>query len=244
MEIATTVYFIWNERNQRILSKLKEQSMFAKWYSGKHKTATYELKSEEIWHILYHKEGLSSSILYANWENVATIGYCLDCDSGNVVKKFCSLFDDAFLQEPLCVLVWATDTIYPDPYTHIDPPSEVMNAAAEPLFSDSIELRWYPVNASDKFLIYLHFAETRILKGNHNRVFNIYLNRNYWNGPIYPQNRTTTTVYRGEPETAAPSYTLTINRTKKSKLPPIINALELYTLKPPPQRQTDDHDGK
>ncbi|PWA59737.1 leucine-rich repeat transmembrane protein kinase protein [Artemisia annua] len=137
------------------------------------------------------------------------------------------------------------DTIYSDPYSNIDPPpSEVMTAACGPSFSDTIELRWYPVNASDRFFFYLHFAETDILKANLTRGFNIYLNGNYWDGPIYAKNRTTTTIYSREPEIAAPSYTLTINSSKLSKSPPIINALELYTLKPLPQRQTDDQDGK
>ncbi|KAI3777879.1 hypothetical protein L1987_47682 [Smallanthus sonchifolius] len=45
-----------------------------------------------------------------------------------------------------------------------------------------------------------------------------------------------------EPEIIAPTYTLTINKTKNSTLPPIINALELYTLKQLPQNQTYDHD--
>ncbi|GJR27451.1 leucine-rich repeat transmembrane protein kinase protein [Tanacetum coccineum] len=100
-------------------------------------------------------------------------GIVRKCSQGGMSPwKFCSLFDDAFLQEPLCVLVWATDTIYPDPYTHIDPPSEVMNAAAEPLFSDSIELRWDLSNNNltgtvPKFLANLNFLKILNLKGNH-----------------------------------------------------------------------------
>nr|GEX56166.1 leucine-rich repeat transmembrane protein kinase protein [Tanacetum cinerariifolium] len=86
-----------------------------------------------------------------------------------IVRYKADKYDRLWMVDPILgygVSIFPTnDTIYPDPYTHIDPPSEVMNAAAEPHFSDSIELRWYPVNANDKFLIYLHFAETQILKG-------------------------------------------------------------------------------
>ncbi|KAI7757331.1 hypothetical protein M8C21_031459 [Ambrosia artemisiifolia] len=74
------------------------------------------------------------------------------------------------------------------------------------------------------------------------REFNIYLNGNLSYGPFSPLNHTTTTILSTEPEIVAPKYILTINKTKNSTLPPIINAIELYTLKQFPQNQTYDQD--
>lgn len=130
--------------------------------------------------------------------------------------------------------------------TTIDPPSAVMSTAIMPTYpKDSIKINWNPDNTTDQFFMYMHFAEIEILKRNQTRQFNIYLNGNL----IYPKpfsllNHTTITVYNAEPDIAAPTYTLTINKTKNSTLSPIINALELYVLKQIPQRQTDDRDGK
>ncbi|KAK9054741.1 hypothetical protein SSX86_025820 [Deinandra increscens subsp. villosa] len=124
-----------------------------------------------------------------------------------------------------------------------DPPEEVMSSAITPEYPNaSININWSPHNSTDKFFMYMHFADIEILKRNQLREFNIYLNGNYWIGPFSPFNHSTVTTYSTEPETVAPTYTLTINKTKNSTLPPIINALELYTLKQFPQKQTDDQD--
>ena len=90
----------------------------------------------------------------------------------------------------------------------------------------------------------MHFAEIEILKKNQKREFNIYLNGNLSYGPFSPLNHTTTTIYSTEPEVAAPTHMLLINKTKNSTLPPIINALELHILKQFPQKLTDDRDSK
>lgn len=126
-----------------------------------------------------------------------------------------------------------------------DPPSQIMTTAVTPINpNDSINLSWYPVNATDKFFICMYFAETEILKSNQTREFNIYLNGDFTNGPLSMEYNSTTTAYIYGPEEGAPSYTLTVKRTKNSTLPPIINAFEIYSYKQQPQRQTDDRDGQ
>lgn len=125
-----------------------------------------------------------------------------------------------------------------------DPPSEVMSSAATPRNpNDPFKIEWDPFNTNDKFFIYMHFAEVELLKRNQTREFNIYLNGNLSYGPFSPIYLNTASIYSTAPETIAPRYTLTINKTKNSTLPPIINALELYVLKQLTQRQTDHHDG-
>ncbi|CAH1429667.1 unnamed protein product [Lactuca virosa] len=124
-----------------------------------------------------------------------------------------------------------------------DPPSEVMNSAATPRNpNDPFIIEWDPFNTNDKFFIYMHFAEVELLKENQTREFNIYLNGNLTYGPFSPIYLNAASIYSTVPETIAPRYTLIINKTKNSTLPPIINALELYVLKQLPQRQTDHHD--
>ncbi|KAK9054734.1 hypothetical protein SSX86_025813 [Deinandra increscens subsp. villosa] len=128
-----------------------------------------------------------------------------------------------------------------------NPPQVVMNSALTPNSPNgSININWIPDNATDHFFIYMHFADIEILKSNQLREFNIYLNGNLFNGPFplpfSPINHTTTTFYSTLPENVSPMYALTIKKTKKSTLPPIINALELYTLKQFPQMQTYDQD--
>ncbi|XP_076881829.1 putative leucine-rich repeat receptor-like protein kinase At2g19210 [Bidens hawaiensis] len=128
-------------------------------------------------------------------------------------------------------------------FTTIDPPSEVMSDAITPKYpQESFNINWTPDHTTDKFFMYMHFAEIEILKRNQKREFNIFLNGNLSYGPFFPLNHSTTTIYSTEPEFIAPKYTLTINKTKNSTLPPIINALELYTLKQLPQNQTNDQD--
>ncbi|KAL8256709.1 hypothetical protein R6Q59_028750 [Mikania micrantha] len=144
---------------------------------------------------------------------------------------------------PNSTYLYTLDKVYSGLFTTIDPPSEVMSDAITPKYpKESFKINWSPDNTSDKFFMYMHFAEIEILKINQKREFNIYLNGNLSYGPFSPLNHTTTTIYSGKPEITAPTYTLTINKTKNSTLPPIINALELYTLKKLPQNQTYDQD--
>ncbi|XP_023756166.1 probable LRR receptor-like serine/threonine-protein kinase At4g29180 [Lactuca sativa] len=139
--------------------------------------------------------------------------------------------------------LYTFETIYGG-LTTIYPPSDVMSTAIIPTYpTESLDINWNPHNKTDRFFIYMHFAEIEILKRNQMREFNIYMNgfRSYPR-TFSPLNHTTITINNQEPETIAPTYTLTLNKSKNSTLPPIINALELYVLKRLPQIQTDDRD--
>ncbi|KAK1400078.1 putative leucine-rich repeat receptor-like serine/threonine-protein kinase [Heracleum sosnowskyi] len=123
-------------------------------------------------------------------------------------------------------------------------PTEVMRSAIAPEnTSNPLKITWEPRNASDQFLIYLHYAEVQTLQRNQTREFNIYLNGNLWyNRPISPFNRSTGTLYSTEPENQTSNYEILIQKTKRSTLPPIINAIELFTVRQFLQSQTDDQD--
>nr|GEU53189.1 putative leucine-rich repeat receptor-like protein kinase At2g19210 [Tanacetum cinerariifolium] len=155
--------------------------------------------------------------------------------------KYDRLWDPLCLSNTTCLST--SDKIYPDTYLDLDPPSEVMTSAISPIYpSHQLELSWPPVNATDKNFLYAYFAEIENLKSNQTREFEIYLNGKSWNQPTDLSDYPTLSVNSGEPEMVAPNYTLRITGTENSTLPPIINALEVYTLKQIPQRQTDDRD--
>lgn len=108
--------------------------------------------------------------------------------------------------------------------------------------SDSFHIPWEADNSTDQFFICMHFAEVEKLKQNQLREFNIYLNGDLWYEPFSPWYLTAATIFTSTPEKIYPKYEFTINKTRNSTLPPIINALELFTLKQLVQWQTDDQD--
>ncbi|PWA83829.1 leucine-rich repeat transmembrane protein kinase protein [Artemisia annua] len=154
--------------------------------------------------------------------------------------KYDRLWYPNYMSDTTCINT--PDEIFSDPdFTNVAP-SEVMASAITPIYpSHSLELSWYPVNATDSFCMYMYFAEIENLESNQTREFQVYLNGDNL-GPITPSYHSTFLLGEIRIDTVTPNYTLRITRTENSTLPPIINALELYTLKQMPQRQTDDRD--
>ncbi|XP_016443829.2 putative leucine-rich repeat receptor-like protein kinase At2g19210 [Nicotiana tabacum] len=102
-------------------------------------------------------------------------------------------------------------------------PSAVLSTAVTPL-----PFQLTPGNISDKYYIYLHFAEVEELLGTQTREFNIYINDNLFYGPLSPAYLSTTTVYTLSPGYGYERYDIVINSTATSTLPPLIKALEIY----------------
>ncbi|XP_047310362.1 putative leucine-rich repeat receptor-like protein kinase At2g19210 [Impatiens glandulifera] len=120
-------------------------------------------------------------------------------------------------------------------------PNVVMNTASVPKNpNDSLVLTWDSTNnITDQFYIYLHFAE---LTPNSTRIFDIYVNEKLLFGhysPKYLHAQTTT----GQLDVSS-TYKLSLNATKNSLLPPLLNAIDLYTIKQTLNSQTNDQDGK
>ncbi|KAM5579268.1 LRR receptor-like serine/threonine-protein kinase IOS1 [Rosa sericea] len=122
-------------------------------------------------------------------------------------------------------------------------PTIVMNTAITPKNANSsIDISWEPPDDTTQYYIYMHFAELQQLKANQFRAFNINLNGQYWSGPIVPPNLSTYTVYTQSASTPAANNRFSIFKTENSTLPPIINAIEAYTLKDFSQLETDEDD--
>ncbi|GMN40749.1 hypothetical protein TIFTF001_009968 [Ficus carica] len=117
---------------------------------------------------------------------------------------------------------------------HYNIPSVVMSTAAMPQDANgSLIFRWPPDNrdiSGDEYYFYMHFAEIQVLQANQTREFNIFYNGEFFDGPISPAYLQTRTVYNKIPLKAR-QHTFTISKAENSTLPPILNALEIYTVK-------------
>ncbi|GKA01417.1 leucine-rich repeat transmembrane protein kinase protein, partial [Tanacetum coccineum] len=120
-------------------------------------------------------------------------------------------------------------------------PLAVMRNAVTTIDSTYNLLYYWSGDTSDNLIIYIHVAEVEILKSNQTREFNIYLNGNYLFGPISPKT-TITTLTNKSPHTGLSRNNLQINQTKNSNVPPIYNAIEIYTVKQLQQYHTEDQD--
>lgn len=119
-----------------------------------------------------------------------------------------------------------------------------MSTAAIPKTNSSpLVFNWDSETATSEYYIYMHFAEVVKLKANKYRSLNITLNGQYWYGPVVPKNLSTTTVFSTAAMRIAKQYEVSMIKTENSTLPPIINALEIYSIKYLLQSETDQQDG-
>uniref|UniRef100_A0A7N2LMN0 Malectin-like domain-containing protein n=1 Tax=Quercus lobata TaxID=97700 RepID=A0A7N2LMN0_QUELO len=109
--------------------------------------------------------------------------------------------------------------------------------------NDPMFITWTPGggNAVIQY-IYMHFAESENLQPNQSRQCNIFLNGNLWEGSFVPRYLSTSTVHSSPDGEIGQQFQIWINQTETSTLPPILNAVEFYTLKQFLQAQTDQED--
>ncbi|WOH14814.1 hypothetical protein DCAR_0934337 [Daucus carota subsp. sativus] len=115
-------------------------------------------------------------------------------------------------------------------------PVNVLSTASGPDdVSEPFGFYWDATSASDQFYIYLHFAElVETPQSNQIREFNIYLNEELWykRGRFVPDYLKVFTIYSDSKETTGKDrYTISLKKTERSTLPPIINAYEIYSVK-------------
>ena len=122
-------------------------------------------------------------------------------------------------------------------------PSVVMSTAATPINESApMEFELQPTDTSSEFYVYMHFAEVVKLRANESRSFNITINGELWYGSLSPIYLLTDTVYSTKSLTGR-KYVFSIFKTGNSTLPPIINAIEIYTVKDLSRSETDQEDG-
>ena len=119
-----------------------------------------------------------------------------------------------------------------------------MRTAATPKTDSSpLNFNWDSETATSEYYIYMHFAEVEQLKANQYRSFNITINEKPFYGPFVPKYLSTITLYSPSPLTIANNYEVSIFKTENSTLPPILNAVEIYSVKNLSQSETDHQDG-
>ncbi|RZS28247.1 hypothetical protein BHM03_00061815, partial [Ensete ventricosum] len=122
-------------------------------------------------------------------------------------------------------------------------PSAVMQTAAVPVNSSTLEFYWDFVGsgaAVNEFYASLHFSE---LLPNTRRAFDVYLNGDKWYANYTPTYLMSDTIYSPTPLTPSLRYNWALNSTGLSTLPPILNAIEVYTPMFLKNTPTDSNDG-
>ncbi|KFK27491.1 hypothetical protein AALP_AA8G390000 [Arabis alpina] len=123
------------------------------------------------------------------------------------------------------------------------PPKGVLATAATPTNSTApLTIEWSSSNVNDQYYLYVHFAEIQELQTNSTREFNV-----VWDGetsdPIVPAKYKIDTLFRRLPSTCkGGECSLELRRTNRSTLPPLLNALEIYTVTEFPQSETNETD--
>ena len=109
--------------------------------------------------------------------------------------------------------------------------------------SSPLNFNWDSETATSEYYIYMHFAEVVKLEANQSRQFNITINGEPFHGPYVPEYLSTDTLVSPRALTMAENYEVSIFKTENSALPPILNAVEIYSVKNLSQSETDQQDG-
>ncbi|XP_010500450.1 PREDICTED: receptor-like protein kinase At3g21340 [Camelina sativa] len=122
------------------------------------------------------------------------------------------------------------------------PQGAMASAATRENDNGTWEFPWSLKDSTTRFHIYLHFAELETLLANETREFNVLLNGKVFYGPYSPTSLSIGTMST-QPESTLTckggSCLLQLVKTTKSTLPPLINAIELFTVVEFPQSETN-----
>ncbi|CAN8277093.1 unnamed protein product [Cochlearia groenlandica] len=123
-------------------------------------------------------------------------------------------------------------------------PKSVMSTGATPFNANAtLNLTWTVEPPNTQFYVYMHFAELQTLRANDTREFNITMNGNFTYGPYSPKPLQTQTIFDTRPEQCeGGACLLQLVKTPKSTLPPLLNAIEAFTVIDFPQLETDGND--
>ncbi|XP_019095685.1 PREDICTED: probable LRR receptor-like serine/threonine-protein kinase At1g51810 [Camelina sativa] len=126
-----------------------------------------------------------------------------------------------------------------------DPPERVMQTAAIPIDANAtLEVEWSAESPTTQFYAYLYFSELQILQANDTRTreFNVFLKGAFFHEPISPEPLRSTVFNDGPKLCTDGKCVLQLKKTSRSTLPPILSALEVYTVMDILQLETNDDD--
>ncbi|XP_013716591.2 probable LRR receptor-like serine/threonine-protein kinase At5g59680 isoform X2 [Brassica napus] len=124
------------------------------------------------------------------------------------------------------------------------PPEAALTTAATPTNTNSpLMINWTSRNVDNQYYLYTHFAEIQELRTNDTREFNMTWNGEHYYGPLVPPKFNGITVFsRSGKSCKGGECSLQLKRTNRSTLPPLLNALEVYTVIHFPQSETNENE--
>ncbi|KAM5579223.1 putative LRR receptor-like serine/threonine-protein kinase [Rosa sericea] len=123
------------------------------------------------------------------------------------------------------------------------PASIVMRTAATPkLATDDLSFFWLPADKNTEYYVYLHFAEVEELSANQSRQLEITMNGERFYGPFAPGYLETFTVWNKLAMSGGQYNFSVIKGAGNSDLQPILNAIEIYTVKEFSEQETNQDD--
>ncbi|KAG2251276.1 hypothetical protein Bca52824_081412 [Brassica carinata] len=136
-----------------------------------------------------------------------------------------------------------TTTLNVNTSNGFDPPQGAMASAATYVNDNGTwDIPWNMEDSTTRFHIYLHFAEIQTLLANETREFSVLLNGNEFSKPFSPKMLGIVTMIT-QPESTlrceSGACLLQLVKTTKSTLPPLLNAMEIFTVVELPQPETN-----
>ncbi|RLM80585.1 putative LRR receptor-like serine/threonine-protein kinase [Panicum miliaceum] len=126
-------------------------------------------------------------------------------------------------------------------------PSAVMQTAATPVNGSRIDFSWDPsdpsVNISSRYFFVFYFAELQSVASNALRQFDIIVNNSTWNPKPYTPPFLFADSISGTVQ-GQERYNISLVATENATLPPILNAMEMYLIKPMSETATDPGDAR
>ncbi|KAJ8638577.1 hypothetical protein MRB53_012844 [Persea americana] len=96
--------------------------------------------------------------------------------------------------------------------------------------SDALYYNWNTSDSLSKFHVYLHFAELELLGPDVVSEFTVCCGDSCRGEPVRPEYLVTTTIQTPQPLSGQDDYSCSIKKTPRSTLPPILNAIEIFTI--------------
>lgn len=150
-------------------------------------------------------------------------------------------------KDPTWTNINTTDTVDITNTINFDEPNKILQSCATPENGTWINFTWSsdPDLNDDNatYLLFLYFAELKRLPSNALRKFDILVDNATWKGsqsytPKYLSAEVVKTMVQGSSQ-----HAVSLAGTPDATLPPILNAFEIYSVKPMTEFATNDADG-
>ncbi|XP_020264928.1 probable LRR receptor-like serine/threonine-protein kinase At1g05700 isoform X2 [Asparagus officinalis] len=140
---------------------------------------------------------------------------------------------EPYTYSPYWTSISTTFNVENPPKDVFEVPSSVLQTAVMPTNATSLKFYWDAIRERDgtfsQYHLFMHFAEIQSNASNRTSIFNVHLNGDLWDGPFAPNYLSSGHIYTTTPGSLY-QYNISINQANTSVLPPILNAVEIYSL--------------